>query len=166
LFLTDFSFSGSKSCKSLTLKKRELTWLAIPLFTVGWAITNFSDVWPDFGQFGIKLNELFLISWNFIFRENRIGGTFGFAQCAIDALVWVNHQKVRAFVEAVDRAHFHAVLVFALNAVFSNDKCHVLSLWAHFNGDKFTARASRWQLSARLRAAVSMHKSVRGQHEG
>ncbi|MNR58053.1 hypothetical protein D3C85_1789620 [compost metagenome] len=36
----------------------------------------------------------------------------------------MDHQEVRAFIEAVNRADFHAVGVFALDAVVGNDEGH------------------------------------------
>src|SRR5690606_36020882 len=71
---------------------------------------------------------LLLVLGHLVFGEDRLGRAFGFAQGAVDALVRVNDQEVRAFVEAVHRADFHAVGVFALDAVVGDDEGHGLSL--------------------------------------
>ena len=59
--------------------------------------------------------------------EDRLDRAFRLAQRAIDALVRVDHQEVRALVEAVHRADLHAVHVLALDAVFGNDERHANS---------------------------------------
>jgi hypothetical protein len=40
----------------------------------------------------------------------------------------VNDEHVLAFIEAIDRANFDAVHVFALDAILDDDVGHVLSL--------------------------------------
>ncbi|KFC50082.1 hypothetical protein DK37_21610 [Halomonas sp. SUBG004] len=64
-------------------------------------------------------------SGQLILREYRLSRTLWLTQRAVNALVWVNDQEVGAFVEAVDRANFHTVGVFALDAVLGNDKRHL-----------------------------------------
>ena len=36
----------------------------------------------------------------------------------------MNDEKIGALVEAVYRANFHTIGVFALDAIFDNNKCH------------------------------------------
>src|SRR6185503_8176588 len=55
-----------------------------------------------------------------------IDRTFRLAHPAIDAFVGVDHQHVFAFVEAIDRTHFHAVRVLAFDTAFRDDVSHVL----------------------------------------
>ena len=50
------------------------------------------------------------------------------AHPAIDAFVGMNHQHVFTLVEAIDRANFYAIHVFAANACFSDDVGHCLLL--------------------------------------
>jgi len=38
----------------------------------------------------------------------------------------VNNEKVRAFVKAIYRADFYAICIFTFDAIFTNDKCHVV----------------------------------------
>jgi hypothetical protein len=53
-----------------------------------------------------------------------LGRAFRLADAAIDALVRVDDEHVLALVEAIDRAHLHAVHVLALDAVLSDDVGH------------------------------------------
>src|SRR5690606_6321631 len=46
------------------------------------------------------------------------------AQGAVDALVGIDHQEVRALVETVHRTHLHAVGVLAADAVLGDDEGH------------------------------------------
>jgi hypothetical protein len=38
----------------------------------------------------------------------------------------VNNEEVRAFIKTVYGAYFYAIRVFAFNAIFTNDKGHVV----------------------------------------
>src|SRR5690606_15976269 len=100
----------------------QLVGLAIPLGSIRQGIFLFGDVRPLAGQVGVDFNKLDLIGGQLVFREDGFRRAFGLAQGAVDALVRIDYQKVRAFVEAVNRANFNAVGVFALDAVISNDK--------------------------------------------
>jgi len=88
----------------------------------------FGDVVPNLGKLGIQFEEYLLASGDFIFGEDSTGGALWFTQGAVDALVWVDHQKVRAFVEAVDWADFNAIGVLTFDAVIANDKGHLSNL--------------------------------------
>jgi len=98
--------------------------LAVPLFSVRQGILALGDVWPDFRQFGVQLDEVLHPGRDFVFREDGLRRAFRLAQCAVNALVRVDDQEVRAFVEAVHRTDFHAVGVFAFDAVVGDDEGH------------------------------------------
>jgi hypothetical protein len=102
----------------------KLAWLVFPLFGIWQGWLHFSDVWPLFGEFCIQSDELGLISRHFVFRIDGIHRALWLAQRAVDALVRVDNEEIRAFIEAVYRTHFHAISVFAVNTVFANYKCH------------------------------------------
>ena len=53
-----------------------------------------------------------------------VGGAFGLANAAVDALVGMDDQHVLALVEAVDGADFNAIGIFAFDAGFSDDVSH------------------------------------------
>jgi len=106
------------------LQVLELVGLAVPLFRVRKRIFLLGDVGPLAGQIGVDLHELDLIRRELVFREDGFRRALGLSQGTVDALVGVDHQKVRTLVKAVYGADLHAVRVFALNAVISNDKSH------------------------------------------
>ena len=118
---------GGSSCfqANSALQVLQLVLHAIPLFGVRQCIFLLGDVRPYFGQIGVQLDELLLIFRYLVFREDRLRRSLRLAQGAINALIRVNDQEVRAFVEAVDRADFHTVGVFALDAVVGDDEGHV-----------------------------------------
>jgi hypothetical protein len=94
---------------------------------VGRRIFLLGNVWPNFRQLGVQFNVHFLTLRYFIFREDGVYRALRLTQSTVDALIGVNNQKVRAFVETVYGANFYTVSVFTLNAVISNDKSHAVS---------------------------------------
>ena len=108
----------------LALQSVDLARLAIPFFCVGQGVLTLGDVWPDFCQLGVELDEVFHACGDLVFREDRLGRAFRLAQCTVNALVRVHHQEVRAFVSALHRTDFHAVGVFAFDAVVGDDEGH------------------------------------------
>jgi hypothetical protein len=97
---------------------------AIPFLGVFHRRFHLSDVWPLLRQFRIQLQELLLIIWQLIFRVDCVNRALGLTQCAIDALVRMDYQEIRAFVKAVYRANLNTVGVFTVDTVFANYKCH------------------------------------------
>ena len=57
-----------------------------------------------------------------------LAGHSGHADGAVNALVGVDHEHVRAFAEAVHGAYIHAIGVFTLDAVLDNDVGHGVQL--------------------------------------
>ena len=57
-------------------------------------------------------------------RPDRGGGTFALANPAVDTLIGVNDEHVLAFIKTFDRTDFHAVHIFAGDAVFGDDIGH------------------------------------------
>ncbi|GMV28702.1 MAG: hypothetical protein AMXMBFR59_08270 [Rhodanobacteraceae bacterium] len=70
---------------------------------------------------------MFLSGRNVVLGVDRVGGTLGFAQGAVDALVRVDHEEIRAGMKAVHRADFDAIGVLALDAVFGDNERHVVT---------------------------------------
>ena len=56
--------------------------------------------------------------------HDGLSRTFGFAYAAINALVGMYDEYVRALIEAVNGANVDAVDVVAPNAFFCDDVCH------------------------------------------
>ena len=106
----------------LALEVCNLTFLAIPLRCIRHRIFALSDIRPDFRQLDVQLNEFLHFCRDFVLGENSDGRALWFTQGAVDALIRVDNQEVRAFVEAVHRTHFDAVGVLALDAVVGNDE--------------------------------------------
>ncbi|EGK71139.1 hypothetical protein METUNv1_02526 [Methyloversatilis universalis FAM5] len=69
-----------------------------------------------------------LIGRHVVLGEDGLGRAFRHAQRAVDALVRIDHQEVRAFAEAIDRAHIDAVGVLALDTGFGDDVSHDFSV--------------------------------------
>src|SRR5690606_27322219 len=97
------------------LQMLQLVRHAIPFLGVGQGVLLLGDVRPDLCQLGVELDELLLILGHLILGEDRVGRALGLTQGAVDALVRVDHQKVRAFVETVDRTYLNAIGVLALD---------------------------------------------------
>jgi hypothetical protein len=106
------------------LELSALAWLVFPFFCIRQGRLHLGDVRPLLGKLCVDVNKFCLIGWNFVFRIDGVYRALRFTQCAIDALVRVNHQKVRAFVEAVYRTHFHTISVLTVDTVLANNKRH------------------------------------------
>jgi hypothetical protein len=76
------------------------------------------------GQFRVERDELALAGGHVILRKDGLRRTFRHAQVAVDALLRVDHQEIRAFVKAIHRADFDAIGVLALDAVFGDNVSH------------------------------------------
>src|SRR5215470_8857919 len=110
-----------------------LVGLALPLLGVFRRLALDRDVGPLLGVLGVERQP---------FLQPRLGvgldgvdRTFGLADAAIDALVGMDDEHVLAFVEAVDRTHFHAVHVLAADAIVVDDVGH----WYSFPRGSFGA---------------------------
>jgi hypothetical protein len=65
-----------------------------------------------------------LVGGYIFFGEDGIGGAFGNADGAVDALVGINDQKVGSFAKAINRTNVDTVGEFAFNTVFGHDVRH------------------------------------------
>jgi hypothetical protein len=81
------------------------------------------DVRPNPHIFGVKRQPFF--ERRLCIGLDSFCGTFRHAYAAIYAFVGVNDEHVLAFIEAIDRANFDAVHVFALDAILDDDVGHV-----------------------------------------
>jgi hypothetical protein len=100
----------------------ELAFFAIKFLGVGGCFALYSDIWPFRGIFSVDLQPL--IQARLGIGLYGIGWAFRLANAAINAFIGVDHQHVFAFIEAIYGANFHAIHVFALNAVFGDDVGH------------------------------------------
>jgi hypothetical protein len=65
-----------------------------------------------------------LIFWQIILGKNRRRRTLRNTQSAVNAFLWINHQKIGTDVKTIDRTDFNTIGVFAFNAIFGHYKCH------------------------------------------
>src|ERR1700723_2687219 len=100
----------------------ELAFFALEILGVGRGFLLLGNIWPGFGIFAVHFKPLFEPRLGI--RLDRVGGTFGLAHAAIDALVRMDDQHVLALVKAIDGADFNAVGIFAFDAGFSDDVSH------------------------------------------
>ena len=81
------------------------------------------DVGPSFGILAVDVEPT--IKARLGVGLDGVDRAFRLADPAIDALVGMNDEHILALVEAVHRAHFDAIGVFALDANFSDDVSHL-----------------------------------------
>jgi hypothetical protein len=105
-----------------------------------------------------------LVSWNIIFCVDRINGALRNANGTVDTLVWIDHEKIRTFTEAVNWADVYAVSIFAADTGFGNNVSHdmfrfiaqkllgllgyktlILSELAYFSGEKLNLLEVKFQ---------------------
>src|ERR1700691_1141099 len=78
----------------------ELAFFTLEILRVGRGFLLLGNIWPGFGIFGVHFKPL--LEPRLGIRLDRVGGTFGLAHAAIDALVRVDDQHVLALVKAID----------------------------------------------------------------
>src|ERR1700728_3199439 len=117
-----------RTCRSnsLPLQQFELFRHAFPLLGIGRGRLFLADHRPFLGQLRVQLEKALLAVRDLFFRKNGFHGAFRLAQRAVDTLIGIDHQKIRAFVEAVDGTYLHAIHIFALDAAFGDHECHDL----------------------------------------
>lgn len=93
----------------------------MPLVGVGGTRTLTRDGRPFLRQFGIQTDKFFLTGRDVIFMVDSFFWAFRDANGAIDTLIGVDNQEVRADSEAVDRADGHTGRIGAVDARFTND---------------------------------------------
>jgi hypothetical protein len=69
-----------------------------------------------------------LAFWYVFFGVDGVHWALWDAHRAVDALVWVDGEEVRAFAEAVDRTNVHTVGVLTLDTGFGDYVRHVYSI--------------------------------------
>jgi hypothetical protein len=118
------STSWVLSDKRSTLQEVSLVLHVDPVVGIGRVRFEPSNAGPVLGQVGIDGNEVALIVGHVFLGEDRIHRALGDADGAVDALVWVDDQKVWPFAKAVDGADVHAIGEATFDAGFCDDVCH------------------------------------------
>ena len=80
------------------------------------------DIWPFWGILSVDFQPF--VQPGFSVGFNGICGALRLTHTTIDTFIRVDDQHVFALVEAIDGAHFHAIHIFALDAVFGDDVGH------------------------------------------
>ena len=112
----------------LLFEQRQLVFYVRPFLGVGKRRLGVGDERPDFRQFGVERGETFLARGDVFFGLYGVDRALGYAHRAVNALVRINDEEIRAFLEAVDGADVDAVGVLALDAAFGNNVSHGI-LW-------------------------------------
>src|SRR5579863_4502691 len=115
--------------RRLALQQFELFRHAFPLLGIRRRLFFLADDGPFLGEFGVQLEEALLAVRDLFLGENGLHRALRLAQGAVDALVRIDHEKVRAFVKAVHRTDLHAIHVLALDAAFGDHECHDLPFY-------------------------------------
>jgi len=93
---------------------------------VGLRFALHRNVRPYFGVFSVEAEPFFETGVGV--RLNRLRGTFRLANAAVDTFVGVDDEHVLAFVETIYGAYFHAIHIFALDAILHDDISHAYLL--------------------------------------
>jgi hypothetical protein len=103
----------------------EFVGFPLPFLGVGRGFFFRRDVGPDFCEICVDTQPL--LGAGLSVGLDRIHRAFGFADAAIDAFVRVDHEHVFALIEAIHRADFHAIHVFAFDTIVVDDVGHRLT---------------------------------------
>lgn len=88
-------------------------------------VSLLGDDRPTLAESGVDLSEVGPFFGEVFLGEDGFGGAFGDAQPAVDAGVGIDCKKVLSLMEAVHGAYSYAIGVFALDARFGDDMCHL-----------------------------------------
>ena len=102
----------------------EFVRFAIPVVSVWERFLGPANRFVKRAELCVQLNETNLVGRYILFRKNRVSGALWDTDSAINAFVRINHQKIRTFLEAINRANIHTVGEFAFDAVLCNNVSH------------------------------------------
>lgn len=78
----------------------------------------------EWREFCIEFQKVFLVTWEVFFGKNGVRRTLWNTDRTVNALIWVDDEKVWSFFETVYWTDINTVCVFAFDAVFGNDVSH------------------------------------------
>jgi hypothetical protein len=110
-------------------KLGQLAGLVFPFVSIGQWSFALGDAFParQLSQLSVEFGHVLLVSGYVFFRVDRIHRTLGYANGAINALIWVDGEEVRAFAKAVHGADVDAIGVFTFDAGFCDGMGHGMS---------------------------------------
>src|SRR5688500_12938098 len=96
------TMTASVSIGSMRLLQqfRQLAGLVFPVVGVGQRGLALGDARPMLRQLGVQLDHVLLVARHVLLRHDRVDRALGNAHGAVDALVGVDREEVRAFAEA------------------------------------------------------------------
>jgi hypothetical protein len=100
----------------------ELALLTLVIVSVSRWLFLARDVGPFSGKFRVQLQPF--LEAVFCVGQNGFRRAFRLTHATVDALVGIDDEHIFALVETIDGANFHAVGVFASDAVIGDNICH------------------------------------------
>lgn len=107
-----------------TLEQPALVFNLSPLIGIREMGFHAGDGGPVLGEIRVDLDEIPLIIGHIFLSVDCIDRTLGDADCAIDALVRINDQEIRALAKAIYRTDIDTVGVTAFDTGFGDNVSH------------------------------------------
>lgn len=112
-------------CEAVSaLQMLQLALYVLPFIRVWQSAFGSGDDGESLDQFHIERDEMHHIGRHIFFGVDGADGTLRNANRAINALVGVNGEKIRAFVETIHWAHIDAIRVLAADTRISDNMGH------------------------------------------
>lgn len=113
-------------CPELADQVLQLIDLVFPFLSFRQWSFALSDAFPggQLGQLSVEFGHVLLVFGYIFFCVNRVDRALRDAYRAVDALIRVDGQKVRAFAKAIHGANIDAIGVLALDAGFGDGMGH------------------------------------------
>ena len=111
--------------QALALQFRQLAGFVFPVIGVWQGRFALGDAGPaDARQLGVHGGHVLLIRGHILFGVDGVDRALGDANRAIDALIRVDGQEIRAFAKAIDGTNVHTVGVFTADTGFGDNVGH------------------------------------------
>jgi hypothetical protein len=127
----DDGIGVNRFCRDRVCRHGAGRWLALEFSEFADFVFPYVSVWQwglalgdagpaDGRQLSVEFCHVFLAFRHIFFGVDGVHGALRNADRAVDALVWIDGEKVGAFAEAVDRANVHTVGVLTLDTGFGD----------------------------------------------
>jgi len=120
--MRDLVLENRSGLAGIGAEQRLLARLVLPIIGIRRRFALAGDIGPLLGVIPVQLHPggRLVVA----IGQNRLCRAFRFADAAINAFIRVDHQHVFADIEAVYRTDFHAIHVFAVDAIFADNISH------------------------------------------